>query len=63
MKTNETTNMNDDLPECGMFNVVITYGEMIAYPWVKRMNDRINRKHPVQTTQIFDFRQNLFAYV
>jgi len=44
-------------------NSVITYGEITAYQWVRRMNQYIARRHPVATTQIFDFHQNLFAYV
>ena len=52
-----------ELPHLWEFSATISYGEVIAYPWVKRMNDKINRKHPMETTQQFDFHMNLFAFV
>ena len=52
-----------ELPHLWEFSATISYGEVIAYPWVKRMNDRINRKHPVPTKQIFSFHMNLWNFV
>lgn len=56
-------NLADYMPERWEFTATITHDEIVAFSWVRRMNDRIARKHPVQTKQAFDFRQNLLAYL
>jgi len=53
----------DESLEFGHHNATVTYNEIIAYRWVRDMNRRIERVHPVPTKQSFDFRQNLFAHV
>lgn len=55
--------MCDDMPEKWEFNATVTHTEIVAFGWIKRMNNQIAHKHPVQTKQIFDFRQNLLAYM